>query len=72
MSLGLKMVIEKSLYWLNIEKTEVKMKEGKIEIYFSDLIQEKQEEFLSAYGIANPKEMNWDIVPMVVMNIERE
>lgn len=43
-----------------------------IEIYFGDLIPEKQKELLDAVGASDPKEMNWDIptFPVAVVDLE--
>jgi len=41
-----------------------------IEIMFSDLSPEKQKEILDAYGIKDPKEMNWDVIPFDMINTE--
>lgn len=43
-----------------------------IEIYFGDLIPEKQKELLDAVGVSDPKEMNWDmpIFPIAVVDLE--
>lgn len=43
-----------------------------IEIYFGDLIPEKQKELLMAAGVCDPKEMNWDIptFPIAVVDLE--
>lgn len=37
---------------------------------FDDFKEEKQKEILEAYGIASPKEMNWDVIPFDVIEIE--
>lgn len=43
-----------------------------VKIYFSNLVPEKQQELLDAYGIDDPADMNWDldIVPICVIEIE--
>lgn len=38
-----------------------------VEIYFSDLSEEKQQELLQHFGIEDPKEMNWDVLPVVTI-----
>lgn len=43
-----------------------------MEIYFSDLKQETQEEILDTVGISNPKELNWDVVPLTTIDIPEE
>ena len=47
---------------------------NEVEIYFSDLTEEKQKELLEAAGISDPKEANWDmdIVPIAVVDLERD
>jgi len=40
------------------------------EIYFSDLSETAQQELLDLVGIDSPAEMNWDIVPIAMFNIE--
>ncbi len=35
-----------------------------VEIYFDDLKEEAQRALLEAYGISDPKEMNWDVFPI--------
>ena len=37
-----------------------------IEIYFYDLTAEKQDEILSAFG----SNMNWDVIPIVVLETD--
>lgn len=36
----------------------------KYEIFFSDLNEEAQKELLEDIGISDPKEMNWDVLPL--------
>lgn len=43
-----------------------------MEIYFSDLKQETQEDILDTVGISNPKELNWDVVPLATIDIPEE
>ena len=43
-----------------------------IEIMFDDLKEEIQKEILEAYGIESPSEMNWEIVPIAVLETECE
>jgi hypothetical protein len=38
-----------------------------IEIMFSDLTQEKQQQLLDLYEIGSPSQMNWDIIPVFVI-----
>ena len=42
------------------------MNEG-FEIYYSDLNDESQRELLEFFGIKDPKEMNWDVVPLATI-----
>lgn len=39
-----------------------------IEVYFRDLSEEKQAEILAAYGDNN----NWDVYPLIVLEIEED
>ncbi len=39
------------------------------EIYFNDLSETCQQDLLEKYGIKSPKEMNWDIFPVTVIEI---
>ncbi len=41
-----------------------------IEIMFDDLTERKQDEILKVVEIANPKEMNWDIAPIAILEFE--
>ena len=41
-----------------------------VEIMFDDLVESKQLELLAAYAIKAPEEMNWDIVPIAVIETE--
>jgi hypothetical protein len=43
-----------------------------LEIMFDDLVEDKKEEILKKFGIGNPEEMNWDIVPIAVIEVEIE
>jgi hypothetical protein len=38
-----------------------------IEIMFSDLREPKQQEILHAYGVDNPNEMNWGVIPVSII-----
>jgi len=40
-----------------------------VEIYFTDLVPEKQEELLRVHGVKSPEEMNWDVFPVFVYEI---
>lgn len=41
-----------------------------IEIMFSDLKESKQRELLEAFGIDNPNDCNWGIVPIAIIETE--
>ena len=43
-----------------------------IEIMFDDLVEEKKEEILKKFEIDNPEEMNWDIAPIAIIEVEME
>lgn len=43
-----------------------------VEIFFSDLIPEKQDELLAAVGVDSPEEMNWDTFAVSVCDFEEE
>jgi len=43
-----------------------------IEIMFEDLVERKKREILKGIGIEKPEEMNWDIVPMAIIELETE
>ena len=43
-----------------------------IEIMFDDLIESKKEEILKEFEIGNPEEMNWDIAPIAIIEVEME
>lgn len=43
-----------------------------VEIWFSDLNKKKQDEITKAYGITSADEMNWDLIPLTILEIERE
>ena len=38
---------------------------GKVDIYFEDLTEGKQQEVLDAFGLASPQEANWDDFPII-------
>lgn len=51
----------------------MKVRMGKsIEILFGDLVERKKREILETIGIKKPEEMNWDIVPMAIIELEAE
>ena len=37
------------------------------EIYFSDLSKESQKELLETAGLTDPKEANWDVIPLATV-----
>lgn len=39
----------------------------KIEIMFDDLNEEMKKKILDFYGIKSTKDMNWDIIPLIVL-----
>jgi len=39
---------------------------------FGDLVETKKEEILKEFEIANPEEMNWDIAPIAIVEVEPE
>lgn len=41
------------------------------EIYFNDLSEACQQDLLEKYGIKSPKEMNWDVFPVTVIEIDK-
>ena len=41
-----------------------------VEIYFNNLDTDTQEELLTLFGIDDPKEMNWDTVPITEISFE--
>ena len=43
-----------------------------LEIMFDDLIESKKEEILEEFEIGSPEEMNWDIVPIAIIEVEME
>jgi len=43
-----------------------------IEIMFDDLIERKQDEIMKEFEIDNPGEMNWNIAPIAIIEVEME
>ena len=39
---------------------------------FEDLVDSKKEEILKEFEIASPQEMNWDIAPIAIIEMETE
>ena len=46
------------------------MKSYRFEIRFSDLNEAAQNELLSALGIDDPSEMNWDVYPLAEVDFD--
>lgn len=46
------------------------MEKRLFEVYFSNLDEETQKELLAFEGIADPKEANWDVFPIFVLEKE--
>lgn len=40
-----------------------------MEIYFTDLTEDAQQELLELAGVSSPKEMNWDVLPVTVIEM---
>lgn len=40
---------------------------NKIEIMFDDLSEEMKKKILDFYGIKSAEDMNWDIIPLIVL-----
>ena len=40
-----------------------------VEIYFADLVPEKQDELLQEAGIETPEEMNWDVFNIATVEV---
>ena len=49
-----------------IKRDKIKYR-PKVEIYFRNLDKETQEALLELYGISDPREMNWDILPIDII-----
>jgi hypothetical protein len=43
-----------------------------IEIMFDDLAENKKKEILKEFEIGSPEEMNWDIAPIAIVEVEME
>ena len=43
-----------------------------IEIIFDDLIKSKKKEILKEFEIGNPEDMNWEITPIAIIEVEME
>ena len=40
-----------------------------VEIMFDDLVEDKKEKILKEFEINNQEEMNWDIVPIAIVEV---
>ena len=43
-----------------------------VEIYFNDLNTEAKKEVLDAAGVNDPSDMNWDFIPLAILDFEEE
>ena len=43
-----------------------------LEIYFRDFLPETQSAILEAAGIQDPKDANWDLIPITILSFEAE
>lgn len=43
-----------------------------IEIMFEDLVGSKKREILKRIGMKKPEDMNWDIVPIAMIEVEKK
>jgi len=41
----------------------------RIEIFFHDLSEEAQKALLQAFNVGSPEEMNWDVLPVDVLEV---
>lgn len=41
-----------------------------VEVFFDDLVGVKQKELLRAYKVDSPSDLNWDIVPIAIIEVE--
>jgi hypothetical protein len=41
-----------------------------VEIMFDDLVESKKEDILKEFEIGDPEEMNWDITPLAIIEVE--
>ena len=46
--------------------------EKTIEIMFDDLVESKKQEILKEFEIDGSEEMNWDIAPIAIIEVEME
>lgn len=44
----------------------------KVEIYFDNLVKETQKEMLKLFKVKDPEEMNWDVVPIDIIEEPEE
>lgn len=45
---------------------------GSVEIFYDDLNEEAQERVLEAAGVEDPDDMNWDTMPLTIVEFEEE
>ncbi len=43
-----------------------------VSIFFSDLTEEKQRELLKLFGLISEREMNWEVIPIVIIDASPE
>ena len=43
-----------------------------VEIMLDDFVESKKEEILKEFEIGDPEEMNWDIAPIAIVEVEME
>lgn len=43
-----------------------------LHIHFDDFTPEMQEQLLDFYGAETPEEVNWDILPVITLEVEEE
>ena len=43
-----------------------------LRLYFNDLTKEAQEKYLKVQGVSNPSELNWEINPVAIIEVEEE
>jgi len=46
--------------------------ENTLEIYFRDFLPETQGAILETAGIQDPKDANWDLIPITILSFEAE
>lgn len=43
-----------------------------VKIMFDDLVESKKEKILKEFDLSNPEEMNWEVVPLAIVELERK